>query len=70
MGTQQAKAGPNGSGVNRLDTDGILAPCNLPTDLQAPMARLLSQAWGVSYVHEPLLDKRLLYVSEVRKMGA
>jgi len=34
------------------------------------MARLLSQAWGVSYVHEPLLDKRLLYVSEVRKMGA
>jgi hypothetical protein len=26
VGTQQAKAGPNGSGVNRLDTDDILAP--------------------------------------------
>jgi UDP-N-acetylglucosamine 1-carboxyvinyltransferase len=42
----------------------------LPTDLQAPMAALLTQASGVSYVHERVFDNRLLYVSELRKMGA
>jgi UDP-N-acetylglucosamine 1-carboxyvinyltransferase len=42
----------------------------LPTDLQAPMAALLTQATGVSYVHERVFDNRLLYVGELRKMGA
>lgn len=42
----------------------------LATDLQAPMAVLLTQATGVSYVHERVFDNRLLYVSELRKMGA
>jgi len=42
----------------------------LATDLQAPMAVLLTQADGVSYVHERVFDNRLLYVSELRKMGA
>ena len=42
----------------------------LATDLQAPMAVLLTQAKGVSYVHERVFDNRLLYVSELRKMGA
>jgi UDP-N-acetylglucosamine 1-carboxyvinyltransferase len=42
----------------------------LATDLQAPMAVLLTQARGVSYVHERVFDNRLLYVSELRKMGA
>ncbi len=42
----------------------------LATDLQAPMATLLTQAQGVSYVHERVFDNRLLYVSELRKMGA
>ena len=42
----------------------------LATDLQAPMAALLTQARGVSYVHERVFDNRLLYVSELRKMGA
>jgi UDP-N-acetylglucosamine 1-carboxyvinyltransferase len=42
----------------------------LATDLQAPMAALLTQAQGVSYVHERVFDNRLLYVSELRKMGA
>jgi len=42
----------------------------LATDLQAPMAVLLTQAQGVSYVHERVFDNRLLYVSELRKMGA
>ncbi len=42
----------------------------LATDLQAPMAALLTQAQGVSYVHERVFDNRLLYVAELRKMGA
>jgi UDP-N-acetylglucosamine 1-carboxyvinyltransferase len=42
----------------------------LATDLQAPMAVLLTQAEGVSYLHERVFDNRLLYVSELRKMGA
>jgi UDP-N-acetylglucosamine 1-carboxyvinyltransferase len=41
----------------------------LATDLQAPMAVLLTQAEGVSYLHERVFDNRLLYVSELRKMG-
>ncbi len=42
----------------------------LPTDLQAPVASLLTQAQGVSYIHERVFDNRLLYVSELRKLGA
>ncbi len=42
----------------------------LATDLQAPVAALLTQARGVSYVHERVFDNRLLYVGELRKMGA
>jgi len=42
----------------------------LATDLQAPMAVLLSQARGVSYVHERVFENRLLYTGELRKMGA
>lgn len=42
----------------------------LATDLHAPMAALLTQAAGVSIVHERVFDNRMLYVSELRKMGA
>jgi UDP-N-acetylglucosamine 1-carboxyvinyltransferase len=42
----------------------------LATDLQAPVASLLTQAQGVSYIHERVFDNRLLYVSELRKLGA
>ena len=41
-----------------------------PTDLQAPTAVLLTQARGISYIHERVFDNRLLYISELRKMGA
>ena len=40
------------------------------TDLQAPFAVLLTQAQGISYVHERVFDNRLLYIGELRKMGA
>lgn len=40
------------------------------TDLQAPIAVLLTQAAGESRVQERVFDNRLLYVDELRKMGA
>lgn len=42
----------------------------LATDLHAPMASLLTQATGVSIIHERVFDNRMLYVGELRKMGA
>ena len=42
----------------------------MPTDLQAPMATLLTQASGVSIVQERVFENRMLYVNELRKMGA
>jgi UDP-N-acetylglucosamine 1-carboxyvinyltransferase len=67
-----------GEGTLRVWRDGDLRAITiqalpypgLATDLQAPMAVLLTQARGVSYVHERVFDNRLLYVSELRKMGA
>ena len=42
----------------------------LATDLQAPLATLLTQAKGVSSIYERVFENRLLYVGELRKMGA
>jgi UDP-N-acetylglucosamine 1-carboxyvinyltransferase len=42
----------------------------LATDLQAMFAVLLTQARGVSWVHERVFDNRLLYAGELQKMGA
>ncbi len=42
----------------------------LATDLHAPMAALLTQADGVSIIHERVFDNRMLYVDQLRKMGA
>jgi UDP-N-acetylglucosamine 1-carboxyvinyltransferase len=41
-----------------------------PTDLQAPIGALLTQAHGESSIHETMYDCRLLYVGELQKMGA
>jgi len=41
-----------------------------PTDLQAPIGALLTQARGESSIHETMYDERLTYVGELRKMGA
>jgi len=42
----------------------------LATDLQPPTAVLLSQATGVSHLHEAIFEDRLEWLSEVRRMGA
>jgi len=62
--------GVRGDGELRAVTIQALPYPGLATDLQAPMAVLLTQARGVSYVHERVFDNRLLYVGELRKMGA
>ncbi len=41
-----------------------------PTDLQAPMAILLTQAEGTSEIHETMYEGRLNYIKELKKMGA
>lgn len=41
-----------------------------PTDLQAPFTALLTQARGVSRVHERVYEDRLRYTTELIKMGA
>ena len=41
----------------------------LATDLQPPTAVLLTQATGVSRVHETIFEDRLEWLSEVRRMG-
>ena len=58
--------------------DGDLQASNLQafpypgmaTDMQPPLAALLTQANGVSYIHERVFDNRMLYVAELRTLGA
>jgi UDP-N-acetylglucosamine 1-carboxyvinyltransferase len=42
----------------------------MATDMQPPFAALLTQANGVSYIHERVFENRMLYVAELRKLGA
>jgi UDP-N-acetylglucosamine 1-carboxyvinyltransferase len=42
----------------------------LATDLQPYLASLLTQTTGVSVIHERVYENRLLYIGELRKMGA
>lgn len=41
-----------------------------PTDLQSAICPLLTQANGISTIHERVYDNRLQYVGELEKMGA
>jgi len=41
-----------------------------PTDLQAPMTVLLTQAKGLSMVHETIYESRLFYIDMLNRMGA
>ena len=57
------------AGISATSFQALPYP-GLPTDLHAPMAALLTQARGVSIIHERVFDNRMLYVGELRKMGA
>lgn len=76
--TAGADVSATGEGRVRIRRLGDLRSVNfqalpypgLATDLHAPMAALLTQAIGVSIIHERVFDNRMLYVGELRKMGA
>lgn len=72
VGVEEREDGLHVSGDSplRAVTIQALPYPGLATDLQAPMAALLTQAEGVSYVHERVFDNRLLYIGELRKLGA
>jgi UDP-N-acetylglucosamine 1-carboxyvinyltransferase len=60
-----------------LDIDGYRATDivtaaypGLATDLQPPTSVLLTQATGVSHIHEAIFEDRLEWLAEVAKMGA
>jgi len=42
----------------------------MPTDLQAPMGVLSTQAKGLTLIHDTLYEGRLKYLEELNKMGA
>lgn len=62
----------------RFYTDGPLVACDITTsvypgfmtDWQAPWAVLMTQATGVSIVHETVFENKMGYVYELKKMGA
>ena len=58
-----------GSRLKGVDIQTLPFP-GFPTDLQAPFTALLTQAEGVSTVHERVYEDRLRYTTELLKMGA
>ena len=59
-----------GTGDYQAVTAQALPYPGLATDLHPPLAAFLTQATGVSVIHERVYDNRLLYIGELRKMGA
>ncbi|MBF6601178.1 MAG: UDP-N-acetylglucosamine 1-carboxyvinyltransferase [Dehalococcoidia bacterium] len=72
-----ADARPTDAGLHVLGADAYrpvsaqaLPYPGLASDLQPQLAAFLTQAEGASTIHERVFDNRLLYISELRKMGA
>ena len=58
-------------GDTLLPTDIVTGPHpGFMTDWQAPWAVCMTQARGVSTIHETVFESRFSYVSELKKMGA
>ena len=64
-GVRARRAGP----LRAVQLQAVPYP-GFPTDLHAPMAATLTQAEGVSIIHERVFENRLLYIGELRSMGA
>jgi UDP-N-acetylglucosamine 1-carboxyvinyltransferase len=56
-------------GFQAVDVETAPYP-GLPTDIQPPTSVLLTQASGVSNVHEAIFEDRLEWLSELSRMGA
>jgi UDP-N-acetylglucosamine 1-carboxyvinyltransferase len=77
MGISFETFGEDGGGLRVRGGDGI-QPADIetqpypgfPTDLQAPLAVLMTQADGISTIHETIYEDRLDYTLELATMGA
>ena len=58
-----------GQGLRAVDIQTLPFP-GFPTDLQAAFAVLMTQADGLSRIHERVFDDRLRYTDQLRAMGA
>lgn len=58
-----------GGGYRAIAAQAVPYP-GLATDLHPPLAAFLTQARGVSTINERVFDNRMLYIGELRKMGA
>lgn len=58
-----------GAGLRAVEIQTLPFP-GFPTDLQAAFAVLMTQASGVSKIHERVFDDRLRYTDQLRAMGA
>lgn len=58
-----------GDSLDAVEIQAIAYP-GFPTDLQAAFSALLTQARGMSLVHERVFENRLLHAAELAKMGA
>jgi UDP-N-acetylglucosamine 1-carboxyvinyltransferase len=58
-----------GDALRAVDVQALPFP-GFPTDQQAVFAVLLTQARGVSRIHERVFEDRLRYTEELRRMGA
>jgi UDP-N-acetylglucosamine 1-carboxyvinyltransferase len=72
MALEQSGDGMTGACAGRpRGVDIVTEPFpDFPTDLQPPMAALLSTADGISSIRENIFDLRLQYADELVKMGA
>jgi UDP-N-acetylglucosamine 1-carboxyvinyltransferase len=62
-------SGADLAGYRAIDIETAPYP-GLATDLQPPTCVLLTQARGLSHVHEAIFEDRLEFLGELRRMGA
>jgi len=61
------KATPNLNAINKIETRTYPG---IPTDLQAPLAVLATQAEGTTLIHDTMYEGRFAYINELNRMGA
>ncbi len=61
------KPTPNLNAIAKIETRTYPG---IPTDLQAPLAVLATQAEGTTLVHDTMYEGRFAYINELNKMGA
>ena len=59
----------NGNGIAPVDVTTAPFP-GFPTDLQAQLMALVSQANGVSHIRETIFENRFMHVQELARLGA